>query len=195
MTSPVLRAAMEGERSPWAGRFISGTFILGGIAWIIIAVLVLGNLLAGAEIYTLGPASSRIVAGAGPGSWFTMGLLAYLVIGIVGVGMSALFYQHVESTLGAPLTGWKNAGGWVHLLLGGGGAAAASLLMAYAGFQAGAAALATNVGGGGHDTGYIHTNILSPVAMPIAALMGIALLGYLVGGIVLSTTWMKARKM
>jgi hypothetical protein len=186
---------MEGKRSPWASRFIGATFVLGAIAWATIAVLVLGNVLAGTGNYLLGPASSRIVAGAGPGSWFTMGLLAYLLIGIAGVGMSALFYQHVEATLGAPLTGWRNIGAAVHLLLGGGGAAAASLLMTYAGFQAGAAALATNLGGGGHDTTYIHTNILSPVVLPIAALMGVALLGYLVGGIVLTTAWMKTPKM
>jgi len=185
---------MEAKRSPWGSRFIGATFILGGIAWLITAILVLGNILAGAGNYALGPATSRIVAGAGPGSWFTMGLLAYLLIGILGIGMSALFYQHVESTLGAPLARWRNIAAWVHLLLGGIGAAAASLLMAYAGFQAGAAALGTNFGGGGYDTTYIHTNILSPVVVPIAALMGVALLGYFVGGIGLSTAWMKARK-
>lgn len=185
---------MESKHSPWASRFIGTTFILGGIAWLVIALLVLGNVLAGAGNYALGPASSRIVAGAGAGSWFTMGLLAYLLIGIVGIGLSALFYLHVESTLGAPLSGWRNGAAWAHLLLGGGGAAAASLLMAYAGFQAGAAALATNIGGGGHDAGYIHTNILNPVVVPIAALMGVALLGYLIGGIALSTAWLKARK-
>ena len=41
---------------------------------------------------------------------------------------------------------------------------------------------------------YVHTNILSPLAAPIAALMGIALLGYLVGGIVLASGWMAARR-
>ena len=196
MAPPKIAELMEGNRSPWAPRFIGLTFVLGGVAWAIIALLVLGNVLAGLDPpnYALGPASSRIVAGGGAGTWFVMGLLSYLVIGIVGLGLSALFYQHLEVTLGTPLTGWRNIAAWIHLLLGGLGAAATSLLMAWAGFQAGAAGLPTNVGGGGQNAGYIHTNILSPVVLPIAALMGVALLGYLAGGIALTTAWMAARK-
>ncbi len=185
---------MNGDRSRWASRFIGATFVLGGLAWAIIAVLVLGNVLAGLGNYTLGPASSRIVAGGGAGSWFTMGLLAYLIIGIGGIGMTALFYQHVEATLGSPLTGWRNIAAWIHLILGGIGAAAASLLMAWGGFQAGAALLTTDVGGGGQNVGYVHANILNPIVIPIAALMGIALLGYLAGGIGLTTAGMAARR-
>ena len=185
---------METTRSAWAGRFIGLTFILGAVAWVIIAVLVLGNVLAGMNNYALGPASSRIVAGGGAGSWFVMGLLSYLLIGIVGIGLSALFYQHLEGTMGAPLTGWRNIGAWIHLVLGGIGAAAAALLMTWGGFLAGAALLATNQGGGGHDVAYVHANILNPIVVPIAILMGVALLGYLIGGIVLSAAWMAARK-
>ncbi len=185
---------MEPNKSRWASRFIGAMFILGGIAWAIIAILVLGNVLAGTGNYALGPASSRIVAGGGAGSWFTMGLLAYLLIGVAGIGMSALFYQHVEATLGSPLTGWRNIAAWVHLLVGGIAAAAASLLMTWSGFQAGAALLATDVGGGGQNIGYVHANILNPIVVPLAALMGIALLGYLAGGIGLLSGWMAARR-
>ncbi len=191
---------MEEKRSPWAGRFIGLTFILGAVAWAIVGILVLGNVLAGSGNYALGPASSRIVAGGGAGSWFTMGLLAYLVIGIVGIGMSALFYEHIEVALGSPLSGWKNIAAWIHLVLGGVGAAAAALLMSWGGFQAGAYLLAPSVGGGcdpanaGACVGYVHTNFLNPIVVPIAALMGVALLGYLAGGIALTTAWMAARK-
>lgn len=185
---------MTPNKSRWASRFIGATFILGGIAWAIIAVLVLGNVLAGTGNYTLGPASSRIVAGGGAGSWFTMGLLAYLIIGIGGIGMTALFYQHVEAALASPLRGWRNIAAWIHLTLGGIGAAAASLLMMWGGFQAGAALLTTDVGGGGQSVGYVHANILNPIVVPIAALMGIALLGYLAGGVGLLSAWMAARR-
>jgi len=187
---------MEATRSVWAGRFIGLTFVLGGAAWLIIALLVLGNVLAGMGNYALGPASSRIVAGGGAGTWFVVGLLSYLLIGIVGIGLSALFYQHLEVTMGAPLSGRRSIGAWIHLILGGIGAAAATLLMAWGGFQAGAALLPTSLGGGGHvgDIPYVHTNILEPIVVPLAALMGVALLGYLVGGIVLATAWMAARK-
>jgi len=186
---------MEPNKSRWASRFIGATFILGGVAWVIIAVLVLGNVLAGIGNYALGPASSRIVAGGGAGSWFTMGLLSYLLIGVAGIGMSALFYNHVEATLGSPLTGWRNIAAWIHLIVGGIAAAAASLLMTWGGFRAGAALLPSSQGGGGiTDISYIHANILNPIVVPLAALMGIALLGYLAGGIGLLSAWMAARK-
>jgi hypothetical protein len=196
---------MEARRSGWAGRFIGLTFALGGVAWLVIGLLVLGNVLAGTGNYALGPASSRIVAGGGAGSWFTMGILSFLLVGIGGAGFTALFYQHIEGTLGLSLTGWRNAGAWVHLLAGGLGAAAASLLMAWGGFQAGGYLLGPSAGGGcaGSDAsppnvgaciGYVHTNFLSPIALPIAILMAVALLGYLVGGVVLGTAWMAGRK-
>jgi hypothetical protein len=187
---------METMQSHWASRFLGATFILGGLAWAIFAALVLGNVLAGLGNYALGPASSRIVAGGGAGSWFTMGILSFLIVGIGGVGFTAFFYQHIEGTLASPLGGWRNIGAWIHLLLGGLGSTGASLLMAWGGFQAGAALLTTDVGGGGHvgDILYVHTNILNPIVVPIAGLMGVALLGYLVGGIVLASAWMAARK-
>lgn len=187
---------MEAMRSRWASRFIGVTFVLGGILWVVIAVLLLGNVLSGLTPpnYTLGPASSRIVAGGGAGTWFVMGLLAYGLVAVVGLALSALFYQHVEVSLGAPLTGWRGIAGGLHLFLGGLGAAATALVMAYGGYAAGAALLPTNQGGGGRDVAYVHTNILSPLALPIAVLMGIALLGYLIGGIGLSTAWLAARK-
>src|SRR5438477_9936224 len=97
---------MEPTSSRWAGRFIGMTFALGGVAWVIFALLVLGNVLAGTGNYALGPASSRIVAGGGAGSWFTMGILAYLIVAVGGTGFTPCFYQHLERTRGpAPARG------------------------------------------------------------------------------------------
>lgn len=191
---PKVPLLMESNKSLWASRFIGATFLLGGVGWAIIAVLVLGNVLAGMGNYALGPASSRIVAGGGAGSWFTMGLLAYLLIGVAGIGMSALFYQHIEVTLRSPLTGWRTVAAWIHLLVGGIAAATASLLMTWGGFQAGASLLTTDVGGGGQNVGYVHATILNPIVIPLAVLMGSALLGYLAGGIGLLSGWMAARR-
>ena len=194
------RQSMEPNRSVWAGRFIGLTFILGGVVWLILTLLVLGNVLAGVGNFALGPASSRIVAGGGAGSWFTMGILAYGLVAVGGMGLTALFYQQIEGTLASSLNGWKSIGAWIHLVLGGLGSAGASLLMAWGGFRAGAAFIATNLGGGGlnpmsgADIGYVHTNILNPIVVPIAGLMGIALLGYLVGGLVLASAWLAARR-
>src|SRR2546428_5392392 len=101
---------MDANRSRWASRFIGATFVLGGIAWAIIAVLVLGNVLAGMGNYTLGPASSRIVAGGGGGGWFSMGVPADLPLRGAGNGGSGPLFQHLEATPGPPLAGWRDAG-------------------------------------------------------------------------------------
>src|SRR5256884_978274 len=163
---------METMRSPWAGRFIGLTLVLGGVAWAILTFLVLGNVLAGLGIFTLGPVSSRIVAGGGAGSWFTMGILAYGLVAIGGLGLTALFYQHIEGGLGSSLAGWKSIGAGIHLLLGGLGSAGASLLMAWGGFQAGAALLTPDIGGGGQNVGYLPADNLHPVPGPNAAPLG-----------------------
>src|SRR5207247_7436549 len=108
--------------------------------------------------------------------------------------ITAFFYQHIEGTMGSALVGGRNIGAWIHLTLGSLGSAGASLIMAWGGFQAGAALLTTDVGGGGQNVLYVHTNLLSPLAVPIGSLLGIALLGYLVGGIVLASGWMAAHR-
>src|SRR2546430_12978409 len=129
---------METMRSRWAGRFIGLTFALGGVAWLIFTLLVLGNVLAGIGNFTLGPASSRIVAGGGAGSWFTMGILSFLLVGIGGIGFTAFFYQAIEGTMGVPLTGWRNLGAGINFVLGGLGSAGASPALAWGGLPGGA---------------------------------------------------------
>src|SRR5947208_14132643 len=185
---------MEPTSSRWAGWFIGSALAVGGVASVIFALLVLGNVLAGTGNYAVGPASSRIVAGGGAGSWFTMGILAYLIVAVGGTGFTAFFYQHIEGTMGSALAGGRSIGAWIHLTLGSLGSAGASLIMAWGGFQAGAAPLTTDVGGGGQNGLDVHTNILSPLAVPIASLTGIALAGYPVGGIVLASGWMAAHR-
>src|SRR2546426_7789644 len=165
-------------RSRWAGRFIGLTFALGGVAWLIFTLLVLGNVLAGIGNFPLGPASSRIVAGGGAGSWFTMGILSFLLVGIGGIGFTAFFYQAIEGTMGVPLTGWRNLGAAIHLVLGGLGSAGASLLMAWGGFQAGTALLATDAGGGGQTVGDRPPQIPKPVPGPTPRRRGVSPLAH-----------------
>src|SRR3970282_86835 len=64
----------EAKGSVWATRFIGLTFILGGVAWLVLMVLLIGNVLAGMTPpnYGPGPASSRIVAGGGAAAWVGM---------------------------------------------------------------------------------------------------------------------------
>ncbi len=203
------------EESKWAGRFVVAAIIQGAVAFAILSVLV------GVSALQMNPSPGRIVAGgdycsvtvtvpveqgsttyngtgtatcSSAGMWFVVGMIGYGLVGVMGIAVSALFYQYLESTLGAPYTGWRNITAWLHLLLGGVSASAATLLMAYGGYMGGAALLPTSAGGGGKSTFYVHTNILGPLSPYITALIGLALLGFFIGGVGYVTAWWSVRR-
>jgi hypothetical protein len=177
--------------SKWAGRFLAAAVVQGaigfGFASVLLYLAVFGR-----------PAASRIVAGGGAGTWFVVGVIGYGLVGILAIAVSSLFYNHIERTLGFAYTGWRNLCAWAHIVLGGGLGSAAALVTAYGGYAAGAAMLPTSVGGGGHvppaGFEYVHVNILEPLVVPIAVLIGLSLLGFFVGGVGYVTAWMAARK-
>jgi len=179
-------------QSRWAVRFLGAALINGafgfGIMGVLLYLAVFGR-----------PAASRIVASGGAGIWFIVGIIGYGLVGILGIAVASLFYQYLEATLKAPYRGWRNYAAWAHLTLGVVGGSAAALLMAYGGYLAGAAMLPTSVGGGGHlpsdpaSFAWVHENILGPLALPIAALIGVALLGHFIGGVGYATSWWSAR--
>jgi len=175
--------------SRWAARFLAAGIVQGGVAFVVMGVLL--------YLAVFGvPAASRIVAAGGAGNWMIVGLIGFALVGVIGVAMSALFYHHLEVTLRRPYEGWRNYAAWAHLILGGGGSSAAALLAAYGGYQAGAALLPATapIFGGGKDALYVHVNILGPLALPIAALAGIGLLGFFVGGVGYVTAWWSAMR-
>jgi len=174
-------------QSRWATRFLAAAVIQGAFSFLVMSILL--------YLAVFGtPAASRIVAGGGAGTWFVVGIIAYAIVGVLGIAVSALFYQHLEVILAKPYAGWRNGAAWAHLLLGGGVGSAAALLMAWGGYVAGAALLPTQFGGGGHDSVYVHTNILGPLVIPIAALIALTLLGFFIGGVGYMTAWSSARK-
>src|SRR3990170_1454768 len=177
---------MAGQ-SKWAGRFLAASIVQGGFAFALMAYLLyLG-------VFGV-PAASRIIAAGGAGTWFFVGLIGYALVGVLGIAVSALFYQHLEVDLGKPYRGWRNAAGWVHLLLGGVAGSAAALLTAWGGYSGGAALLPPALGGGGMAAGDVHTNILGPLVVPIAALMAVTLLAFFIGGVGYVTAWWAARR-
>src|SRR6266511_2782440 len=158
------------EQSKWAGRFVAAAIVQGGIAFAILSGLVLISAL------QMNPSPGRIVAGGdycsvtvtvntttgnGTGTsrcsnasnWFIVGMIGYGLVGVLGIAVSALFYQYLEATLGAVYAGWRNITAWLHLILGGVGTSAGCLLMAYGGYMGGAAL------NGGQNTAYVHANI------------------------------------
>jgi hypothetical protein len=199
---------METIRSRWAGRFVGAAILQGAVAFAILGALI------GMSALQINPSPGKIVAGgdicsvtitnqtAGTGTatcssagmWFVVGMIGYGLVGVLGVAVSALFYQHLEIGLGAAYTGWRNIAAWLHLALGGVGSSAGTLLMAYGGYMGGAALLPVSAGGLGKNAFYVHMNILNPIAPYITALLAIGLFGFFLGGVGYVTAWWSARR-
>jgi hypothetical protein len=168
---------LKGSQSKMAGYFIYAAIVQGGIAAVITFLGAFGS-----EIGLLPVAVSRVIAGGGPGSWFNMGYLVYLIVGVVGMAVTSLFYFYIETVQGKKFKGVTSALAWIHLALGNVGVAAASLMAMYGGYFAAVAIMPTTVGGLGGEPSAAH-EVLVNFADPIGIAIGLALLGFFAGGV------------
>ena len=154
--------------SKWSNRFIWAAIIQGLAATVLTIPIVYP---------WLNPPVSRVIAAGSAGTWFLLGYSMYIMVGVLGVGLTALFYHHFEVVLGHKYTGAANMAAWVHLVLMNVGAAAATWLLMYGGYFGEAALMA------GQTSEYVHVNILSPLVNPIGALVVVTGIGVLAGGL------------
>jgi hypothetical protein len=164
--------------SPWTKRFISAAIIQGAIIVALTAFLVLS------QISFLKPEISRVIAAGGAGTWFTFGYIIYIVVGVIGVAVSALFYYYIERVLEKQYntTRVAKALAWGHLVLMNVGTTTATSMLMYAGYVSGAAILPLSVGGKAFNQGQAH-EILAPFVEPISITILLLVLGVLLGGI------------
>ena len=73
----------------WTSRFITAAILQGAIIVGLTVFIILG------EISILEPGVSRVIASGGAGTWFTLGYVMYIVVGVIGVAVSALFYLYI----------------------------------------------------------------------------------------------------
>jgi len=124
-----------------------------------------------------------VIAAGEAGTWFTVGYLAYIMVGVIAMAVTSLFYFYIETVMGHVYRGTARFLAWIHLVLGNVGVAGASLLAMVAGYLGGAAAQPISSGGMGWNTGQVHTNIMQYFPNPIGVFIGLALLGFFLGGI------------
>jgi hypothetical protein len=156
----------------WARRFVAAAIIQGAIIVGLTVFFVLG------QISILKPEVSRVIASGGAGTWFTFGYLCYILVGVIGVAVSSVFYHY----LAASFTRATSALAWVHLLLMNIGISAAAGMMMYAGYQGGAAMLPAAIGGRGFDAQQAHS-IMAPFVEPIAVSILVLLAAVVAGGV------------
>lgn len=169
-------------RSKWSNRFVFAAIIQGLGATLVTALLVLP---------WIKPPVSMVVAGGGAGTWFTVGYILYIVVGVLAVATTALFYHHFEVILNRPYRGIANYLAWIHLVLMNVGVVAAAAILMYGGYMGGAALLPTAVGGLGQNAGWVHENILGPLVTPAGYAVITAMSGVFAGGIGFVVTYFR----
>ena len=165
---------MSLTRGNWAGRFIWASIIQGLFA-------VLWTLFIVDPYLTYGP--SKVISGGGAGTWFFVGYITYVLVGVVAVAVTAIFYFYIESVLDKVYRGLTSYLAWAHLILMNVGVAGACFLLMLGGYRAGVASAPVSSGGGGLTSGQIHVQILSQLINPVGLLIIAAALGAILGGI------------
>lgn len=146
----------------------------------LLAILTLIVFLYGSLYLTPTPAS--VIAFGSAGIWLLVGYIMYVVM-ILGLGITALFYNYIEIGLGKSLKGLATYLGAVHLIFMNIGMVGATWLLIYAGYIGGAGLLPAAFGGSGLTEMQVHQQILSPFPIPIVIFIVITVIGMVAGGL------------
>lgn len=174
---------MDDAGSVWARRFIWTALIQGTIMFGLTMVLLVIDLVAFVSPSSGITSPESVIATGSAGTWFTIGYLGYLIVPVVGSGLSALFYHYIEAVMHRPYSGSLHTLAWAHLILGNVAIGAALALLMYGGYFGGAAMVPVDLGGGGQSAEWVHANILGGLTTPISTLFLVGALGPLLGGI------------
>ncbi len=171
---------MEAGGSVWARRFIAAALIQG------LVMFVLTEILLYADFPFSGLTSPEtIVAQGSAGTWFTVGYLGYLIVPVVGSGLSALFYHYIEVVMRRPYAGGMQYLAWGHLWIGNVVLGAALALLMYGGYVGGAQLFHPTMNCPALQTvsQCVHDQILGPLVPVISTLFIVGSIGPLLGGI------------
>jgi hypothetical protein len=169
--------------SKWSNRFIFAAIIQGAIATALTVPIV---------IPWIKPAVSQVIASGSAGTWFLVGYVMYITIGVLAAGVTALFYHHFEIVLNKPVKGAiSNALGWIHLVLMNVGAATVSAILMYGGYFGERALMPVSEGGLNQTTEWAHVNILSALVNPAGYALIITGIGVIAGGIVFMISYLR----
>jgi hypothetical protein len=172
--------AMSQFESKWAGRFIGAAVIQGLIAVVVTVLIVEPWSYFNIKSY-FNPA--MVIAANGGGTWLFTGYICYLVVGVIGAAVTAIFYFYIEGVQGKEYRGMTSLLAWGHLIFMNVGVAGAMLLMIWGGYSAGYEGAAVAEGGLGYTDEQIHVHTLSQLVDPIGALILLACVGVLLGGL------------
>jgi len=167
------REKLQTSAGKWTGRFIWASVVQGLLA-VVWTLFIIDPYVA------FSPA--RVIAGGEASTWFFVGYVMYIVVGVLAVAVTAMFYFYIESVRGKAYRSLTSYLAWVHIILMNVGASGATYLLMYGGYLGGVAQAPTSSGGGGLGAGQIHVQILGALVNPIGYFVIIAVIGVLAGG-------------
>ena len=168
----------DGKPSQMTRLFLYAAIVQGAIAAVITFLGAFGDQLG---LYPV--AVARVIAGGEAGTWFIMGYVMYVVVGVVAMAVTSLFYFYIETVLAKAYTGVAKALSWIHLILGNIGVAGAAILAMIGGYLGGAGMQPTSFGGQGWTAGQVHVHVLQYYSQPIAIFLLLAVIGFTLGGL------------
>ena len=166
--------------SKWSKRFIWAAVAQGLVAAIVTVLIVEPQSYLGINSY-FNP--GRVIAGGGGGVWMFTGYILYLVVGVLGVAVTSMFYFYIEGLQGKQYGGLTNLLAWGHYVFMNIGVAVSMLLMTYGGYIAGYDAAPVAAGGLGYTDLQIHVTDLGVLENWIGFFVLVAVLGAVLGGL------------
>lgn len=163
---------MKGTQSKMAGLFLYAAMIQGAVAAVITFLGAFGDV-----IGVLPLAVARVVAGGSVGTWFVMGYLTYLIVGVVAMAVTSLFYLFIETMQGHTYKGVAKGLSWVHLVFGNIGVAGAALSAMWGGYWG---AVAASQKGAAPNAAHL---VIVVFEQPIAIFLALGVIGFFAGGI------------
>jgi hypothetical protein len=169
--------------SVWSNRFIIAAIVQGTvITGLMLAFVAAQTLTSGINVIEFLSLSFE-----GPAKWIFLGYIFYMIL-VVATAVSAVFYNHLEISMGRKIRGFRSVLAWVHLVGMNVGGAAATITMIFAGL-AGSGVLGLILGGS--DSLQPNTAIMDQFIAPIATFTGMLSIGMISGGLAYVMTYLR----
>jgi hypothetical protein len=169
--------------SVWSNRFIIAAIVQGAvITGLMLAFVAAQTLTSGTNIIEFLSLSFE-----GPAKWIFLGYIFYMIL-IVAIAVTAVFYNHLEITMGRRIRGFRSFLAWIHLVGMNVGGAATTITMIFAGL-AGSGVLGIIMGGS--DTLQENTAIMDQFIAPIAIFTGVLSIGVISGGLAFVMSYLR----
>ena len=172
------------QGAAWSNRFIIAAIVQGA------AITGLTLAFVGVQILTSGTNVIQFLSLSfeGPAKWFFLGYIFYLIL-VVAIAVTAVFYSHLETSMGKQISGFTSGLAWIHFIGMNVGGAATTITMIFAGLI-GSGILDVITSG---DSGRLQPNntAMDQFILPIAGFAGLLSIGVLAGGLAYIATYLQ----